>query len=52
MISEFLDFENRPLYGHYTFKHLAILPFVFGILTLGYYYLWWRPKNEARLEPF
>ncbi len=50
MITEFFHFEGSPLFGAYTFKHLAIVPFVLGILTLGYYYLWWRPRNEARFE--
>ena len=28
MISEFLHFDNIILFGNYTFKHLAIIPFV------------------------
>jgi hypothetical protein len=50
MISEFLHFDTRILFGDYTFKHLAIIPFVMGIFVLGYYYLWWHPKNKEAEE--
>ena len=46
MISEFLHFDTYVLFGHYTFKHLAFIPFVVGIVILGYYYIWWRPKHK------
>lgn len=46
MISEFLHFDTNILFGHYTFKHLAIIPFVIGIMILGYYYIWWRPRHK------
>jgi len=50
MISEFLHFDTRVLFGDYTFKHLAIIPFVLGILILGYYHLWWQPRHKEALE--
>lgn len=50
MISEFLHFDTNPLFGEYTLKHLAIIPFVMGIAVLGYYYLWWRPKHRDAVE--
>lgn len=50
MISEFLHFDNIILFGNYTFKHLAIIPFVVGIVILGYYYIWWRPKHKNLTE--
>ena len=50
MISEFLHFDNIILFGNYTFKHLAIIPFVVGIVILGYYYIWWRPKHKSLKE--
>lgn len=50
MISEFLHFENKPLFGEYTFKHLAIIPFVIGLLFLMFYYLWWRPQHKDEAE--
>ncbi len=50
MISEFLHFDTEVLFGEYTFKHLAIVPFVTGILILAYYYLWWKPRNKDAIE--
>jgi len=50
MISEFLHFDTDPLFGEYTYKHLAIIPFVMGILVLGYYYLWWKPRHKDLVE--
>ena len=46
MISEFLHFDTNVLFGEYTYKHLAIIPFLMGIALLGYYYLWWSPRNK------
>ncbi len=50
MVSEFLEFDTHPLVGEYTFKHLAIIPFVLGILMLAYYYLVWRPMHAKAVE--
>lgn len=50
MISEFLHFDARSLSGNYTFKHLAVIPFVLGTIPLLYYYLWWRPRNKNVVE--
>ena len=47
MVSEFLHFDTNVLIGDYTFKHLAIIPFVMGIIVLGYYYLWWKPGHKS-----
>lgn len=46
MISEFLHFESKVLVGDYTYKHLAIIPFVLGIVVLGYYYLWKGDRGD------
>ena len=46
MISEFLHFDTNKLFGAYTFKHLALIPFFTGVLILAYYYLWWEPKQQ------
>jgi hypothetical protein len=46
MVSEFLHFDNKPLFAEYTYKHLAIIPFVMGILILAFYYLIWNPKHK------
>lgn len=50
MISEFLHFDTRPLFGGYTYKHLAIIPFGIGIFILAFYYLWWKPRNKDSVE--
>lgn len=46
MVSEFLHFDTNVIFGIYTYKHLAIIPFVLGMLPLLYYYLWWKPHNK------
>ena len=50
MISEFLHFDSDVVFAEYTFKHLAIIPFLLGILTLGYYYLWWKLRHKDAFE--
>ena len=50
MISEFLHFDNDIVFGEYTYKHLAIIPFITGILLLAYYYLWWKPRHRDLVE--
>lgn len=52
MISEFLHFDSAavPYLNDITYKHLAIIPFVIGILILAYYYLIWKWKNKEAVE--
>jgi hypothetical protein len=50
MVSEFLHFDAMVLFGDYTFKHLAIIPFVIGMFMLAYYYLIWRPGHKNVVE--
>ncbi|MEX0636421.1 MAG: hypothetical protein WD135_06610 [Ferruginibacter sp.] len=47
MISEFFKFDAFVIAGGFTYKHIALLPFVLGILVLGWYYLWYA-LNEKR----
>ena len=47
MIAEFFHFDAVFLFGEYTFKHLAVIPFVVGIFFLAYYYLVWKPRHPA-----
>jgi hypothetical protein len=47
MVSEFLGFDDKILFGDYTYKHLALLPFVTGILILAFYYLIWKPRHKG-----
>lgn len=50
MISEFFHFDTNALFSGYTYKHLAIIPFVIGIALLGYYYIWWKPRHRDAVE--
>ncbi len=50
MISEFMGFDTRPWFGDYTYKHIAVIPFVVGISVLAFYYLYWKPSHKAVLE--
>ena len=50
MVSEFFEFDTRTLFAEYTFKHLAIITFVLGILMLAYYYIVWRPMHRNVVE--
>ena len=49
MISEFIGIDTKPLFGGYTYKHLAIIPFVIGILILSYYYFYYNPKSKSKV---
>ncbi len=46
MISEFFHFDANPLLG-FTYKHVAIIPFAIGIITLAYYYIFLK-RNEYK----
>ena len=50
MISEFFHFDTNSLFGEYSFKHLAIIPFILGILCLAFYYMIWKPGHKNELE--
>ena len=50
MISEFFQFDSIPVYGDITYKHLAMIPFMIGILLLAYYYILWKPRHADQLE--
>ncbi|WP_303310929.1 hypothetical protein [Hymenobacter sp. BT730] len=44
MISEFFEFDTLLVAPGITGKHLALGPFVAGLLVLGYYYLVQNPR--------
>jgi hypothetical protein len=48
MISEFLHFDTLVVSGAITYKHLAMIPFIIGLLILGYFYIWWKPTQEKK----
>lgn len=46
MISEFFHFDTVPVWGGFTGKHLALIPFAIGVLLLLNYYLIQKPKED------
>ena len=46
MCSEFLGVDNTIVFDTITVKHLAMIPFVTGVLILAYYYLLYKPKHQ------
>lgn len=45
MISEFYCFEEQNVYGPIKYVHLALIPFVGGLLLILYFYLFKRSTN-------
>lgn len=50
MISEFYGFDEMPIWSGYEGKHLAMIPFLSGVLILVYYYLIQRPRDVKKQE--
>lgn len=50
MISEFLHFDENIVRGAITYKDLAVIPFAIGIIILGYYYIFWKPRHRGVWE--
>ena len=46
MCSEFLGYDNTNVFGNTTVKHLAMIPFVMGVLILAFYYLIYKPRHK------
>lgn len=46
MISEFLGFDTMYVWNGFEGKHLALIPFVLGVLILMYYYILVRPREK------
>ena len=46
MISEFFRFDEVKVFGGYEGKHLAMIPFIIGVIILAWYYLIERPKES------
>ncbi|WP_426490934.1 hypothetical protein [Hymenobacter sp. 102] len=46
MISEFAGFDTVRVWGGITGKHLALVPFLTGLIILLYYYLVQRPREN------
>ena len=50
MISEFFGFDSNIVFGAVTYKHLAMIPFCIGVIILGYYYLYFKPKHKGEAD--
>ncbi len=46
MCTEFFKVDNLEVGNGITVKHLAMIPFITGILILAFYYLIYKPKHE------
>ena len=46
MCSEFLGIDQLIVFGNITVKHLAMIPFITGILILAYYYIIYKPTHK------
>lgn len=51
MISEFFGFSETYVWGHFTGKHGALVPFIIGSLILLYYYAVQRPQDLRTRQP-
>lgn len=45
MVSEFFGFDMWPVWGRFTGKHLAMIPFLTGAGILLFYYVVQRPRD-------
>lgn len=45
MISEFWNFDESHVWGEFSGRHVALLPFITGAAILLYYYAVQRPKD-------
>lgn len=52
MVSEFLGFDEKIVFGNINYKHLSLIPFTIGVLALAFYYLYWNIKypEQENLE--
>lgn len=51
MISEFFGFDSVVIWKNFTGKHMAMFPFITGLLILLHYYLVQRPKEIKQHKP-
>ncbi len=50
MISEFMGFDSIHITSNFTYKQLALIPFLMGLLILAFYYLAWKPRHKDEFE--
>jgi len=49
MCTEFFKVDNVLIGYGFTLKHLAMIPFLIGMLILAYYYIWYKPRHKGIL---
>ena len=50
MTSEFFGFDTVRVASHVTGKHLALVPFLIGLVILLYYYLVTKPRENRAAQ--
>lgn len=50
MIGEFYGFDEMHVWNGYEGRHLAMIPFIIGVLILAWYYIFERPKEKREEE--
>ena len=46
MISEFFGFDEMPVWNGYEGKHIAMIPFLIGVVILAWYYVFYKSKEK------
>lgn len=46
MISEFMGIDTQIAFAGITFKSLALIPFLSGLMVLVWYYLYYAPRHK------
>ena len=49
MCTEFFGVDHLAIGYGFTVKHLAMIPFLIGMLILAYYYIWYKPRHKGIL---
>ena len=50
MVSEFWGFDEVAIWRHFEARHFSLVPFVLGILILGYYYIFKKRQEESAAQ--
>lgn len=45
MCTEFFGYDELPIGFGFELKQLAMIPFLLGVVILGYYYIWYKPRH-------
>jgi hypothetical protein len=50
MISEFFGFDETPVWNGYEGKHIAMIPFLIGVIILAWYYVFFRNREKQETK--